>query len=124
MCRELLEDYARLLTIDTRACAELFARDAEFRTQLGSHELTFTGRHEIQRFLTHVPRQIQFRAGACHPESPDLSNAQHGPGYRAELVIRPDGLPIRTRAVRFHVVDGRFSRFQLLPCPAARAQSA
>lgn len=121
MCRELLEDYARLLTVDTRACAELFARDAEFRTHLGSHELLFTGRHEIQRFLRHVPRQIQFRAGACHPESP---GAEHGPGYRAELVIRPDGLPVRTRAVRFHVVDGRFSRFQLLPLPATHARSA
>ena len=107
MCRELLEDYARLLTVDTRACAELFARDAEFHTRLGSQELRLRGRHEIQRFLYHVPRQINFRAGACESE---------GDGYRAELLIRPAGLPARTQDVRFEVADGRFSIFQLLPC--------
>lgn len=109
MSRELLDDFARLLTIDTRACAALFARDAEFRTRMGSQELRFLGRHDILCFLYHVPRQIIFRALASRPE---------GGGYAAELLVLPDGLPPRTQLVRYEVDGGRFTRFHLRPAPA------
>lgn len=104
MCRKLLDDFTRLLTQDTNACAQLFARDAEFKTHLGSQELCFQGRHEIRSFLHHVPRQIAFRASFSHPE---------GDGFTAEILVLPDGLPPRTRGLRYAVEEGRFKRFHL-----------
>ncbi|MBK7877595.1 MAG: hypothetical protein IPJ77_18045 [Planctomycetes bacterium] len=106
MSRELIDDYTRLLTVDTRACADLFARDAEFRTRMGSQELRFHGRHDILCFLYHVPRQISFRTVAARPE---------GVGYSAEILVLPDGLPPRTQLVRYEVDGGRFTRFHLRP---------
>ena len=102
MSHELLEDYARLLTVNTRACAELFAHDAVFHTRLGTQDLNFQGRGEIERFLAHVPRQISFRAGTCRTEGDD---------YHGEILVLPDGLPLARRQVRFRVASGRFTRF-------------
>ncbi|MBI5361691.1 MAG: hypothetical protein HZA53_00840 [Planctomycetes bacterium] len=104
MSRELLDDFTRLLTQDTSACAQLFARDAEFKTHVGSHELCFFGRHDILSFLHHVPRQIAFRAVFSRPE---------GDGYSGEILVLPDGLPPRTRGLRYAVEQGRFKRFHL-----------
>jgi len=106
MTQELLEDYVRLLTVDTRACADLFARDAIFQTQLGSQELYLRGRQEIERFLKHVPRQILFRASDLRSE---------GDGWLGEILILPDGLPPRRQRVRYSVESGRFASFHWLP---------
>lgn len=107
MSRELLDDYTRLLTLDTRACAALFARDAEFNTRLGTLDLCFRGRHEIQDFIEHVPRQVRFQALGCRPTDADPN------AFRAEILVLPDGLPSRTQSVHFHVEDGRITRFDL-----------
>lgn len=109
MSRTLIDDFVRLLTVDTRACADLFARDAEFRTHLGGHELCFLGRHDILRFLVHVPRQIVFRAVGSRP---------YGAGYEAEILVLPDGLPPRRQHVRYEIEGGRFTRFTVRPAPA------
>ncbi len=106
MTYPLLDEYARLLTTDTRACSELFTNDAEFRTQLGSSALTFHGREDIARFLRHVPRQISFRVAHCAPE---------GAGYRAALHLVAADLRPRRQAVRYRVEGGRFTRFEVLP---------
>lgn len=115
MSRQLLETYTRLLTVDTRACAALFARDAEFSSRMGEHELSFTGRHEIEGFLTHVPRQIAFRTTSCERD---------GEGYSGEILVQPDGLPARLHSVRFDVVDGRFQRFHVWPSGASATMEA
>jgi hypothetical protein len=107
MSQELLEDYARLLNVNTRACAELFAHDAVFQTRLGTQDLHLCGQREIERFLTHVPRQICFRAGICRLEDD---------GYHAEIHVLPDGLPATRRRVRYRVESGRFTRFHWLDC--------
>lgn len=104
MSQQLLNDFTRLLTLDTRACAQLFTRDAEFRTHLGTHELCFLGRHEILAFLHHVPRQITFRA-----EDP---REEHD-GFTAHILVLPDGLPPHRRSLRYSVEQGRFKRFHL-----------
>ena len=103
MARHLLDSYARLLTVDTRACADLFAHDAEYVTRLGSHELVLRGRAEIESFLAHVPRQICFRAGACRRE---------GDEYRGEVHVRYPDLDPRRQAVVYRVVGGRIQRFR------------
>ncbi len=116
MARKLLDDYARLLTLDTRACAALFARDAEFSSRMGSQELQFLGRHEIEGFLSHVPRQISFRATSCESAtSGDRDGPRDGSTFNGEILVRPDGLPERVQSVRFEVVGGRFQRFHLWP---------
>jgi hypothetical protein len=107
MSRELLDDYARLLTLDSRACAALFARDAEFNTRLGSHDLCLRGRHEIHDFLEHVPRQVRFQAIACEETDADPN------AFRAEILVLPDGLPSRTQSVHFRVEAGRITRFDV-----------
>lgn len=105
MSRSLLDTYARLLTTDTRACANLFAHDAEYLTRLGSHDLHFKGRNEIRRFLQHVPRQIVFRATSCAPEGANFMGA-----------VRMSAADLRTRHqhVRYSVEGGRFRRFEIL----------
>lgn len=110
MSRQLLETYTRLLTVDTRACAALFARDAEFSSRMGSQDLLFSGRHDIEGFLAHVPRQIAFRTTACERD---------GESYCGEILVQPDGLPPRVQSVRFEVVDGRFQRFHVEPQPSS-----
>jgi hypothetical protein len=105
MIHTLLDEYARLLTIDTRACADLFSTHAQYRTRLGSHDLCFRGRAEISRFLRHVPRQISFRAARCEPD---------GSGYQGELALSAADLGRRRQHVRFQVEDGRFTRFEVL----------
>ena len=107
MSRELLDDYARLLTLDSRACAALFARDAEFNTRLGSHDLCLRGRHEIHDFLEHVPRQVRFRPIACRETDADRN------AFQAEILVLPDGLPSRTQSVHFRVEAGRITRFDV-----------
>lgn len=106
MSRQLLDAFTRLLTLDTRACAQLFTRDAEFRTHLGSHELCFLGRQEILTFLHHVPRQVIFRAENTREEQD---------GFAAEILVLPDGLPPHRRSLRYAVEQGRFKRFHLQP---------
>lgn len=116
MTRQLLDDYTRLLTLDTRACAALFARDAEFSSRMGSQELQFLGRHEIEGFLSHVPRQISFRAVSCESATPGERNGSRDVStFSGEILVRPDGLPERVQSVRFEVVGGRFQRFHLWP---------
>jgi hypothetical protein len=102
---DLLDEYARLLTTDTRACADLFTNDAQYRTKLGSHDLCFEGRADIGGFLRHVPRQISFRAAHCE---------QDGNGYRGALQLSSADLGARKQHVRFRVSDGRFTRFEVL----------
>ncbi len=102
---DLLDEYARLLTTDTRACAELFTNDAQYRARLGSHDLYFEGRADIGEFLQHVPRQIAFRAAHCE---------QEGNGYRGALQLSSADLGAGTQQVRFRVSDGRFTRFEVL----------
>lgn len=101
----MLESFARLLTSDTRACAMLFARDAELTTWVGTEAVICQGRHEIERFLRHVPRQIAFRADDC-------SRAEDG--FRGALVVSASDLTTWRRDVRFDVEDGRFTRLELL----------
>lgn len=101
----MLESFARLLTSDTRACAMLFARDAELTTWVGNEPVICQGRHEIERFLRHVPRQIAFRAEGC---------ARFEDGFRGEIVVSASDLQAWRRVVRFDVEDGRFTRFELL----------
>lgn len=105
MSLSLLDEYARLLTRDTRACAELFAADAEYRTRLGSHHLVFRGRDDIRGFLRHVPRQISFRAAGC---------ARDGAGWRGELSLSAADLGTRAQRVRYLVESGRITRFEVL----------
>ena len=105
MARHLLDTYARLLTVDTRACADLFAPDAEYLTRLGSHDLVLRGREEIESFLSHVPRQISFRAGACRRE---------GDRYRGEVHVRYPDLEERRHSVVYRVAGGRFQSFENL----------
>jgi hypothetical protein len=109
MPRNLLADYARLLTVDTLACVELFAPDAEYRTRLGSHELELRGRSQIQQFLSHVPRQISFRSGP---------SVREGREYRGEVHVQGEGLTPRTQTVRYSVADGLITRFEILAAPA------
>jgi hypothetical protein len=105
MSHALLDEYARLLTTDTRACAGLFASDAQYHTRLGSHSLCFRGRADIVSFLKHVPRQISFRAAGCEVD---------GAGYRGELRLSSADLSPRHQKVRFFVEEGRFTRFEVL----------
>ena len=105
MARHLLEAYARLLTTDTRACADLFAPDAEYTTRVGSQLVHLRGREDIERFLVHVPRQICFRAGNCRRE---------GDGYRGEVHVRYPDLEPRRQSVLYRVADGLIQRFQNL----------
>jgi hypothetical protein len=105
MARNLLADYARLLTVDTLACVELFAPDAEYRTRLGTYDLSLRGRSEIQRFLSHVPRQISFRSGPA---------VRDGREYRGEVHVHGEGLQPRTQSVRYSVADGLITRFEIL----------
>ena len=109
MTRNLLAEYARLLTVDTLACAQLFAQDAEYRTRLGSHDLALHGRAQIQRFLAHVPRQVSFRAGPC---------VRVGRDYRGEVQVRGEGLKPRAHTVRYSVAEGLITRFEILIEPA------
>lgn len=104
MSHALLDAYARLLTTDTHACAELFAPDAEFTTHVGSQRLTFKGREEIRRFLRHVPRQISFRAAHSTPEMG---------GFCGALRVSAADLLPRHQHVRYAVEDGRFTRFEI-----------
>lgn len=110
MTYPLLDEYARLLTTDTRACSELFSNDAEFRTQLGTNQLSFLGREEIARFLRHVPRQISFRVAHC---------AREGEGFRGALHLVAADLRPRQQVVRYWIAHGRFTRFEVLPGPEA-----
>jgi hypothetical protein len=105
MSQYLLDEYARLLTTDTRACAGLFSSDAQYLARLGSHDLCFRGRADIGNFLQHVPRQIAFRAARCEPD---------GAGYRGELRLSSADLSPRHQHVRFHFEGGRFTRFEVL----------
>lgn len=104
MYRELLDSYARLLTTDTRACAELFDRDAEYIHRLGSYDLCLRGRDEIASFIRHVPRQISFRAGRCHPE---------GDGFRGEVTVLANGFAPFAQSILYRVQSGRFTRFEI-----------
>jgi hypothetical protein len=104
MSHSLLDTYARLLTTDTHACAELFASDAEFTTHVGPMRLTFRGRDEIRRFLNHVPRQISFRAAHSAPEAGGFSGA---------LRLTAADLQPRQQHVRYAVEGGRFTRFEI-----------
>jgi hypothetical protein len=101
----LLEEFARLLTLDTHACVQLFAHDGECRARLGREELHFRGRAAIQAFLCHVPRQIRFQAGEVVAE---------GDGFRGELELTAADLLPASRGVRFRVQDGHIARFELL----------
>ena len=103
MYRELLDNYARLLTTDSRACAELFDRDAEYIHRLGTYDLHLRGREEIASFIRHVPRQISFRAGRCHPE---------GDGYRGEVMVLANGFEPFAQRILYSVESGRFTRFE------------
>ena len=105
MSHALLDEYARFLTTDTAACVELFARDAEFSTRVGSQRLVFKGREEIQRFLRHVPRQIAFRVAHCVPEPG---------GFTGSLSLSASDLRVRHQRVRYAVEAGRFTRFEVL----------
>ena len=105
MSQDLLDEYARLLTTDTRACADLFSNDAQYLARLGNQDLCFEGRADIGRFLQHVPRQISFRAASCEP---------HGAGYQGELSVKCADLGSRQQRVRFQVQSGRFIRFEVL----------
>ncbi|MBL8858544.1 MAG: hypothetical protein JNL28_08580 [Planctomycetes bacterium] len=108
MSHTLLDAYARLITTDTEACADLFSNDAEYLTRLGSHQLSFKGRADIRGFLQHVPRQIAFRAAHCVPE---------GNGYAGALRLSASDLEPRQQHVRFSVEAGRFKRFEILSFP-------
>lgn len=110
MSHALLDEYARLLTTDTAACANLFALDAEFSTRVGSQRLHFKGREEIRRFLRHVPRQIAFRAAQCVAEAG---------GFSGSLSLSAADLRVRHQRVRYAVEAGRFTRFEVLDEPAA-----
>lgn len=105
MTRDLLAEYARLLTADTAACVLLFAHDAEYKTRLGSHDLALRGRAEIQGFLSHVPRQLSFHAGPC---------VKDAAGYRGEVHIRGEGFPPRTHTVRYTVDAGLITNFEVV----------
>jgi hypothetical protein len=106
MHRHLLDAYARLLTIDTRACAALFAPDAEYRARIGSQLVELRGRAEIEAFLAHVPRQVSFRAGLCRA---------HGEGFRGTVDVRFPDLGTGRHAVAFEVDGGLFRRFEVRP---------
>lgn len=108
MSYHLLDEYARLLTTDTKACAQLFDSDAEYLTRLGSTDLHFRGREDIGRFLRHVPRQISFRAAHCIPD---------GDGYTGSLRVSSADLGSRHIHVRFVVQSGRFRRFEVVTPP-------
>jgi hypothetical protein len=110
MSHAILDAYARLLTTDTQACADLFAPDAEFSTQVGSQRLTFKGREEIGRFLRHVPRQISFRAVHSIPDAGGFSGA---------LRVSAADLHPCHQHVRYAVEGGRFTRFEVHPGLAA-----
>src|SRR5262249_20263658 len=101
----LLETYARLLTTDTRACARLFTPDAEYITRLGGLDLHLYGRHEIEGFIAHVPRQLCFRAADSRPENG---------GYRGEVLVAEGASPLGTQRVRYDMKSGRFRRFEVL----------
>ncbi|MDZ4772924.1 MAG: ketosteroid isomerase family protein [Planctomycetota bacterium] len=105
MSHTLLDEYARLLTTDTRACANLFASDAEFSTHVGSHRLTFKGREDIGRFLRHVPCQIAFRAAHCVADAG---------GFSGSLRLSAADLRPRQQRVRYFVEGGRITRFEVL----------
>ena len=105
MSHYLLDEYARLLTTDTEACADLFTTDAEYRTRLGSHDLHFKGRDDIHGFIKHVPRQISFRAAHCI--------ADEG-GFRGELRLMASDLEPRALRVRYMVENGRIKWFEVL----------
>ncbi len=115
MARNLLSDYARLLTVDTLACVELFAPDAEYKTRLGTYDLSLRGRTEIQRFLSHVPRQMSFRSGPA---------VREGREYRGEVHVHGEGLSPRTQTVRYSVADGLITRFEILANSAANSSAA
>jgi hypothetical protein len=102
---ELLDRFARLLTSDTDACAALFASDAVYSAHLGGCELRLVGRAEIRQFLSHVPRQIAFRA-----EAPQA----RGEDWVGEITVQAHDLAPRPQRVRFAVRDGRFQRFEQL----------
>lgn len=104
MSHSLLDTYARLLTTDTQACAELFSADAEFTTQVGPLKLVFRGREEIRRFLCHVPRQISFRATHSVPEAG---------GFTGALRLSAADLQPRQQHVRYVVEGGLFTRFDV-----------
>ena len=105
MSRVLLERYARLLTTDTEACARLFAPDAEYLTRLGEQQLHLRGRDDILRFITHVPRQLCFRATGCR---------KHGESFRGQIHVRGEDFPQRSQAVRYQVAEGLFKHFEVL----------
>jgi hypothetical protein len=105
MSRQLLDEYARLLTTDTRACANLFAPDAEYFARLGSHDLHFRGREDIRAFLQHVPRQITFRS---------LGTTANGGNFHGELRLSAADLVPRSQNVRYTVDRGRFLRFEVV----------
>lgn len=105
MSHHLLDDYARLLTSNTHACADLFTLDAEYLTRVGSHDLCFRGRDDIRGFLQHVPRQISFRAAHCRSD---------GDGFRGELRLSAADLPTRALSVRYVVHGGRIKWFEIL----------
>lgn len=105
MTHSLLDKYARLLTTNTRACANLFSADAEYLTRLGPLDLHFRGRADIGRFLQHVPRQIAFRAAHCVPD---------GAGYHGALRLSAADLCTRHQHVRYSIEAGRFKRFEVM----------
>ncbi|MFN0243652.1 MAG: hypothetical protein ACKVWV_12225 [Planctomycetota bacterium] len=104
MSHQMLDAYARLLTIDTKACAELFDADAQYSTHIGSQELVFVGRDDIEGFLRHVPRQLTFRAAACRRD---------GDSFRGEVTVIGDGFTPRAHFVCYYVADGLFTRFDV-----------
>ena len=103
--RHLLDAYARLLTVDTKACAALFAPGAEFRTHLGTQLVHLVGRAEIEAFLVHVPRQLSFRAGACR--------AHVDGGFRGTVEVRFPELGTVRHAVAFEVERGLFQSLEV-----------
>lgn len=105
MERDLLEEYARLLTTDTRACAGLFALDAEYFTRVGSHDLHLRGREDIENFLVHVPRQLCFRA---------VTSRSTGSTYGGEVHIQAEGMSACAHAVLYSLDRGRFKRFEVI----------
>jgi hypothetical protein len=105
MTRQMLEDYARLLTTDTHGCSKLFANDAEFLTRIGSQSLHLRGRSEIRSFLTHVPRQMKFRPG----EISVVDDAE----YQGRLAVSAADLGTTGQIVRYKIERGLFTRFEI-----------
>jgi hypothetical protein len=104
MSRQLLEDYARLLTTDVTACASLFDEDADYITRVGGKPVRLTGRLRILNFLSREPSNRTLRV---------VSHTQEGSKHIGRMIIEQPGSAPVEQTVRYAVEGGLIRIFRI-----------